>query len=102
MVRDAEKYKDEDQVQRRRLGARNNLESYIYGVKQAVGDDKVQDKLSNEDKKAVMDAADEALEWLEANEEASQEEYEEKQKELEKMAAPVITKFYQQPGRLSW
>jgi len=98
MVRDAEKYKDEDQVQRRRLGARNNLESYIYGVKQAVGDDKVQDKLSNEDKKAVMDAADEALEWLEANEEASQEEYEEKQKELEKMAAPVITKFYQQPG----
>lgn len=36
MISDADKYKDEDNRQRDRVAARNKLETYIFGVKQAV------------------------------------------------------------------
>ena len=97
MVEEAEKYKEEDEEQRGRMGARNNLESYVYGVQQACGEDKLQDKLSSEDKKEVMEACEEALAWME-EEERTKEEYEAKQKEVMRVAAPVMTRFYQQGG----
>jgi molecular chaperone DnaK (HSP70) len=45
MVSEAEKYKEEDEKQKERIVARNQLENYIFSVKQAVGDSG--DKLSN-------------------------------------------------------
>jgi L1 cell adhesion molecule like protein len=38
MVSEAEKYKEEDEKQKERIVARNQLENYIFSVKQAVGD----------------------------------------------------------------
>ena len=38
MVNDAEKYKEEDERQRRKVEARNKLENYIFSVKQAAND----------------------------------------------------------------
>ncbi|CAJ1029177.1 hypothetical protein IOCL2690_000565300, partial [Leishmania lindenbergi] len=43
-------------------------------------------------------AIDLALEWLNNNQEASKEEYEHRQKELESTCNPIMTKMYQSMG----
>merc|ERR1719301_232008 len=58
MVQEAEKYKAEDESNKSRVEAKNTLESYAYQVKQTMDDEKIKDKISDEDKKAVRDKAD--------------------------------------------
>jgi len=98
MVNDAEKYKAEDEKQRERISAKNALESYAFNVKQTVEDDKLKDKISDDDKSAVVTKAKEVLDWLDNNQTAEKDEYEDKQKELEKVCMPIMTKLYQAGG----
>merc|ERR1712158_138214 len=98
MVNDAEKYKEEDEKQRERIGAKNALESYAFSLKSTVEDEKVKDKISDEDKKAIMDKASETLTWLDNNQTAEKDEYEYQQKELEGICNPIITKMYAAAG----
>ncbi|XP_015753981.1 PREDICTED: heat shock cognate 71 kDa protein-like [Acropora digitifera] len=98
MVKDAEKYKAEDDQQRDKVQAKNSLESYAYNMKSTVEDDKVKDKISEEDKTAILDKCKEVIEWLEKTDAAGKEEYEAKQKELETLFNPIITKLYQSAG----
>ncbi|XP_073230204.1 heat shock cognate 71 kDa protein-like isoform X1 [Porites lutea] len=98
MVREAEKYKAEDDLQRDKIQAKNSLESYAYHMKSTVEDDKVKDKISESDRDTIVEKCKEALSWLEENPEASKDEYERKQKELEGVCNPVITKLYQGAG----
>ncbi|CAC5419684.1 HSPA1s [Mytilus coruscus] len=92
MVSDAEKYKDEDEKQKQRITARNQLENYIFSVKQSIGDSG--DKLSTQDKDDVSSACEELLKWLDHNSLAEKEEYEDKMKELQKICTPVMTKLH--------
>merc|ERR1739838_833878 len=98
MVNDAEKYKAEDESQRERISSKNALESYAFNVKQTVEDDKLEDKISEDDKSAVVTKAKEVLDWLDNNQQAEKDEFEDKQKELEKIAMPIMTKLYQAGG----
>lgn len=98
MVNEAEKYKAEDEKQRDRVQAKNGLESYVYQMKQTMEDEKLKDKISEEDKKVVLDKCDEVIRWLDGNQSAEKEEFEDKQKDLEKVYNPVITKVYQASG----
>ncbi|XP_044184898.1 heat shock cognate 71 kDa protein-like [Acropora millepora] len=77
MVKDAEKYKAEDDQQRDKVQAKNSLESYAYNI---------------------IDKCKEVIEWLEKTDAADKEEYEAKQKELEKLFNPIIAKPYQSAG----
>merc|ERR1712168_1068814 len=95
MVNDAEKYKAEDDKQRERVQAKNELESYAFNVKQSVEDDKLKGKISDEDKNAVVNKAKEVLEWLDNNQTAEKDEFEHQKKELEGVANPIMTKLYQ-------
>ena len=61
-------------------------------------DDKVKDKISEDDKKAINDKCDEAIKWLDANQLAEVEEFNEKQKEVEGVCNPIITKLYADAG----
>ena len=67
MVAEAEKYKAEDDAQRDRITAKNGLESYAYNVKSTVEDDKLKDKISEEDKQTILDKCKEVLDWLDGN-----------------------------------
>ncbi|XP_047142221.1 heat shock 70 kDa protein-like [Hydra vulgaris] len=98
MVQEAEKYKADDDLQRDRVQAKNSLESYCYNMKQTVEDEKVKGKISEEDKKAILKGCNETVEWLDRNQTAEKEEFEHKQKELEKICNPIITKLYQAGG----
>merc|ERR1711899_203788 len=98
MVAEAEKYKAEDDKQKDRISAKNGLESYCFNMKTTLDDDKVKDKISEDDKKAINDKCDEAIKWLDANQLAEVEEFNEKQKEVEGVCNPIITKLYADAG----
>ena len=67
MVSEAEQYKEEDERQRDRVGAKNALESYAYSVKSSVDDDKIKEKISSDDRSAVLEKITETLKWIESN-----------------------------------
>jgi heat shock protein 1/8 len=67
MVRDAENYKAEDDVQRDRVTAKNALESYAFNMKSTVEDEKMKDKISDEDKQSILSKCNEVIQWLDQN-----------------------------------
>ncbi|XP_011800131.1 PREDICTED: heat shock 70 kDa protein 1 isoform X6 [Mandrillus leucophaeus] len=98
MVQEAEKYKAEDEVQRERVSAKNALESYAFNMKSAVEDEGLKGKISEADKKKVLDKCQEVISWLDANTLAEKDEFEHKRKELEQVCNPIISGLYQGAG----
>jgi L1 cell adhesion molecule like protein len=98
MVNDAKKYENDDKLTRERIEARNGLENYAYSMKNTINDEKVAAKLDSSDKQTVLDAVNDALKWLENNQEGTKDEYEIRQKELESKCQPIFTKMYQSGG----
>lgn len=98
MVNEAEKYRSEDEHQRERIAAKNALESYCFNMKSTMEDDKVKDKIDASDKEKVISKCNEVVSWLDANQLAEKEEFADKQKELEAICSPIVTKLYQSGG----
>ncbi|KAI0181986.1 heat shock protein 70 family [Hypoxylon sp. FL1284] len=98
MLSEAEKYKEEDEAEGRRIGAKNGLESYAYSLRNTLSDSKVDEKLDAGDKEKLKTEIDTVVSWLDENQQATREEYEEKQKELEGIANPIMMKFYGSAG----
>merc|ERR1712203_532143 len=98
MVNDAEKFKADDEKQKERISSKNGLESYCFNMKTTIDDEKMADKISADDKKLITDKCDDAIKWLDANQLAEVEEFSEKQKEVEAVCNPIITKLYQSAG----
>merc|ERR1719150_824648 len=98
MVSDAEKFKQEDEKQKERISAKNNLESYCFNMKSTIDDDKLKEKISDSDREAINSKCDEIIKWLDANQLAEVDEFQDKQKEVEGICNPIITKLYQDAG----
>ena len=96
MVKEAEEYKAEDDKQKERISAKNSLESYCFNIKSTMEDDNIKTKVSESDRQKVMEKANEAIRWLDSNQMAETDEFNHKQKELEAICNPIITKMYQQ------
>jgi len=96
MVADAEKFKAEDDQQKERIAAKNGLESYCFNMKSTVEDDKFKDKISESDRKTISDKCQETIGWLDQNQTAEVDEYKHKQKEIEGICNPIVSKLYQQ------
>lgn len=62
----------------------------------------VASKISDEDKKSIETAVDEAMEWLDSNQLAEVDELEDKQKEIEQICSPIISKMYQAGMLVGW
>merc|ERR1712109_71961 len=93
MVADAERFKGEDDKQKERIAAKNGLESFIFNLKSSLDNQEIKSKLSTEELSRAQTALDEALKWMDANQLA------EKQKELETMSKPFMSKIYGQTGQ---
>jgi heat shock protein 1/8 len=94
MLAEAEKYKAEDEAEAGRIGAKNGLESYAYSLRNTLSDSKVDEKLDAADKEKLKAEIDKTVAWLDESQQATKEEYEEHQKELEAVANPIMMKFY--------
>jgi molecular chaperone DnaK (HSP70) len=99
MIKDAEKFADDDKKIKERVEARNELESYAYSLKNQLQDkEKLGSKVAEEDKAKMEEAIDEKIKWLESNQDADSAEFRKQKKELEEVVQPIITKLYQQSG----
>ncbi|UYV85083.1 hypothetical protein LAZ67_X004519 [Cordylochernes scorpioides] len=95
MVKDAEQYRDEDDRQKSRISAKNCLESYCFQMKSTLDEENIKDQLSEEERKEILDSIDETINWLDNNQLAEKEEFDDKQKNLETICQPIISKIYQ-------
>jgi heat shock protein 5 len=99
MISDSEKFADEDKAIKEKIDARNSFENYIYQMKSSVEDkDKLAEKLSDEDKTTVKDAITDSQDWLNANQDAEKDDFEDKLKELQTICDPIVAKVYQNSG----
>merc|ERR1712093_471808 len=91
LVQDAEKYKQDDENQLNRIQAKNSLEAYAYGVKTSLSESK---NVSEGEKKPVLGKVEEVLKWLDNNQTAEQEEFDERKKELEGICEPIMMEMH--------
>jgi heat shock 70kDa protein 1/2/6/8 len=50
MVQEAEKFKAEDEAVRAKVDSRNGLESYLHQVKNSLDEEKIKEKIEEEDR----------------------------------------------------
>merc|ERR1712165_526462 len=93
MIKDAEAHADADAAAKERVDAKNEIEGLAYSMKNQVNDkEKLGGKLSEEDKEAITTACDDAISWLDSNQDADAEALQEKKKELEEVIHPITSK----------
>jgi len=98
MVQDAELHRQEDERQKKRIEAKNALENYCYSIRNTIKDEKFQGKLSQSEKDQLESMCSDTLKWVESNANAEPDDFEQKQKEIEAVFNPIVTKLYQSEG----
>jgi L1 cell adhesion molecule like protein len=94
MVSDADKFKEDDEKAHKKIESKNKLENYLYNIKSTVlNEDKMKTALGD-DVETVSSTVEEALKWLEESTVRTGEDYDEKQKEVEKILMPLVQKAY--------
>jgi molecular chaperone DnaK len=89
-AKEAEEHADEDKKRREAVDARNTLENAIYQAEKMP--DEFKDKISDEDKKAITDAVEEAKKHKDATD---KDELESAAKALNDAIMPIGAKLYQ-------
>jgi L1 cell adhesion molecule like protein len=95
MVAESEKFKDEDEKFRNKVEAKNKLEGAVYGMKSSLGEDKLKEKIPEDEMPKLNEFVTETLKWME-DDTHTQEEYEAKLKELNDTFQPM--KYMHQEG----
>ncbi|XP_024388916.1 heat shock cognate 70 kDa protein [Physcomitrium patens] len=95
MVQEAEKYKSEDEDHKKKIESKNGLENYAYNMRNTIKDEKIASNLDAADKKKIEDAVEAAIQWLDQNQLAESDEFDDKMKELEGVCNPIIARMYQ-------
>ncbi|XP_020712038.2 heat shock protein 70 A1-like [Athalia rosae] len=96
MLAEADRYREQDREQRERVAARNELEGYVFTVKQALQEHA--ERLPQEDREAVATICEETVRWLDNNSLAEKDEYRDKLEALQKRCSAVMAKLHQGAG----
>ena len=94
MVEEAEKFKDDDLKLKERIDAKNEFEGLLFQTKTAVENDKIKEKLSDDDIQSVKSTITEYETWYNDNQDASVEEYNSKRDKFNTVIQPVLSKLY--------
>ncbi|KAI4352355.1 hypothetical protein L6164_006618 [Bauhinia variegata] len=95
IIREAEKFKAQDDAHKKKVEAKNALENYAYKMRNAINDEKISSELSPEDKKKIEDTIEDAIKWIDANQLAEADEYKYTTKELGSICQPILLKLFQ-------
>lgn len=93
MVREAEKFAEADKLVQERVEAKNGLENYAYSLKNSLNEE-AKSKLSSKDVTEIETAVADTISWLDLHQEEDKDVYSSKQKELESVVMPVMSKLY--------
>jgi molecular chaperone DnaK len=94
--KEAELHADEDKKKREAIDARNQLENAIYQAEKMP--EEYKDKISDDDKKTIKEAVEEAKKVLDDTE-ADKDKLEEAAKELSNKIMPIGAKMYQEASK---
>lgn len=98
LIKDAEKYKDQDELIRKKIEAKNGLESYLVNIRHSLSDDKLADKFQGSEKSDLEAKVKEVQTWLDSHPDAETSEYERQQKDVENAFNPIMSRIYQSAG----
>ena len=99
MIRDSEKFAEQDKLLKEKIDAKNSLENYIYTMRNTIEDkEKLADKIESDDKSKIKEALTDAQDWLTSHDEADKEDYESQLKDLQSICDPIIAKVYKTQG----
>ncbi len=93
MVADAEKFKDDDIKAKETIDAKNNFENNVYQMKSTLSDEKMSSLVDEELKTDLTKIIEENMSWLENNQMASKEEYENRSKQFQESMKPLQEKM---------
>ena len=96
MVEEAEKYKNEDNLQKEKIESKNKLDALVYQSKSAIDDNNIKSKLEDSELSMVNDLLNETELWME--EEHTKEEYDNKTTEINGKLNPIMMKVYSEGG----
>ena len=94
LVEEAAKHEADDKAQYERIDAKNQLETYLYNMRNTVQEDDNKAKLGEDGVADALAISKEGIEWLEANQDEKKETYEEKKKEYTEKFHPTMMKIY--------
>jgi hypothetical protein len=97
MVNEAEQFKEQDELLRKRVESRNKLESYCYNLRSSMLDDEKMKEALGDDAEMLDTTTQETINWLdeEGDENRSADDYDERMKEVEGKLMPIVQKAYQ-------
>lgn len=95
MVQEAEIHRNEDEEMKKKIDAKNGLEQYCYSIRSTIKDEKLKDKIDESDRQNLEKLCEDNLKWIESNPNASVDEFTQKQKDMENIFNPIISKVYQ-------
>ncbi len=93
MLAEAEEFKELDKQNREKIEAKNKLENYVYNLSGSLDNKDL--TIEDDDREVLKTLCNDTLEWLEENPNEDVENYNEKQKEVEEVVNPIMTKVYQ-------
>jgi len=94
MVAEAEEFAEQDSIEKQKVEARNQLEAYLYNLKNSL-EDQLKGKLEDDEGETLAKAIEDALIWLEDNPNLDKDDYDSKQKEVEEVANPILKRAYE-------
>jgi heat shock 70kDa protein 1/2/6/8 len=83
MIKEADKFKDDDEIKYKNISSRNELENYLYSMKNAMNNEE-----APPNKEEILKIIEEGLQWLEDNESAETETYVNKLEEYKTKMTP--------------
>jgi len=94
MVKEAEQFREEDEVALQRLTARTTLEDYVYRLKTALRDKELRGRMEESDVDAVQAELAAVDEWLDERDDASKEDFVDRLEHLGSVVlGPVMLKY---------
>lgn len=97
MIKDAEKFKEQDAQAHARAEARNSFEQFAYTLRNQLYDKQstFNTKLSAAERKTVDSTVTSAISWIDSNKDATKEQIETEKKRVEDIISPITSKLYQ-------
>ena len=100
MVAQAERFRQQDEEMKKKIEARNSLETYAYNLKNSMNEENIRNKLYNTDRNTIEKETKDVISWIESHPDASVPEIEAKQREIENICNPVMMKIYQSGAQM--
>ena len=101
MVSEAEKYKEDDEKAKKVVDKKNNLESYIFQIKNSLNEPALKDKIQEEDKTAINEVLSDVESKMETNLSAGVETLEGWENQIKEIVDPIMKKLYAENGQSS-